>query len=116
MTNGSMSLTVPPISQSFRQQCDSGMLCSGRWEGRPKTPPFQWGAAGEVLPPHDQWLREFDSTFWGLDKLVEPALLQQNANFMERDVKETRDVLLQWAGALQAIFTIYQLQVLHKVS
>lgn len=30
---------------------------------------------------------------------------------MERDIKETRDVLLQWAGSLQAIFTIYQLQV-----
>lgn len=64
-----------------------------------------------MLPPHDQWLKEFDCTFWGLDKLVEPALLQQNANVMERDMKETRDVLLQWAGPLQAIFTIYQLQV-----
>lgn len=63
------------------------------------------------MPPHDQWLRNFDGIFWGLDKLVEPALLQQNPNFLERDLKETRDVLLQWAGALQAIFTIYQLQV-----
>ena len=67
-----------------------------------------------MLPPHDQWLREFDCTFWGLDKLVEPALLQQNANFMERDIKETRDVLLQRAGPLQSIFTIYQLQVSSK--
>lgn len=82
-----------------------------RWEGRPKTPPFQWGAAGEVVPPHDQWLKDFDCSFWGLDKLVEPALLQQNPNFLERDLKETKDVFLQWAGALQAVFTIYQLQV-----
>ena len=64
-----------------------------------------------MLPPHDQWLRDFDGSAWGLDKLVEPALLQQNPNFLERDLQETRDVLLQWAGALQAIFTIYQLQV-----
>lgn len=64
-----------------------------------------------MLPPHDQWLREYDCAFWGLDKLVEPALLQQNANYMERDLKETRDVLMQWAGSLQAVFTIYQLQV-----
>lgn len=63
------------------------------------------------MPPHDQWLRDFDGTSWGLEKLVEPALLQQNPIFLERDLKETRDVLLQWAGALQAIFTIYQLQV-----
>lgn len=82
-----------------------------RWEGRPKTPPFRWGAAGEVVPPHDQWLKDFDCSFWGLDKLVEPALLQQNPNFLERDLKETKDVFLQWAGALQAVFTIYQLQV-----
>ena len=82
-----------------------------RWEGRPKTPPFQWGAAGEVVTPHDQWLKDFDCSFWGLEKLVEPALLQQNPNFLERDLKETRDVFLQWAGALQAVFTIYQLQV-----
>ena len=42
---------------------------------------------------------------------MEPALLQQNPNFLERDLKETKDVFLQWAGALQAVFTIYQLQV-----
>ena len=64
-----------------------------------------------MVPPHDQWLKDFDCSFWGLDKLVEPALLQQNPNFLERDLKETKDVLLQWAGALQAVFTIYQLQV-----
>lgn len=87
------------------------LLLLVRWEGRPKTPPFQWGAAGEVVPPHDQWLKDFDCSFWGLDKLVEPALLQQNPNFLERDLKETKDVFLQWAGALQAVFTIYQLQV-----
>ena len=64
-----------------------------------------------MVPPHDQWLKDFDCSFWGLDKLVEPALLQQNPNLLERDLKETKDVFLQWAGALQAVFTIYQLQV-----
>ncbi|DBA76978.1 hypothetical protein WJX77_003816 [Trebouxia sp. C0004] len=94
----------------FVEYSDGPIAYKARWEGRPRTPPFQWGAAGEVLPPHDQWLRDFDGSAWGLDKLVEPALLQQNPNLLERDLQETRDVLLQWAGALQAIFTIYQLQ------
>ena len=109
----SLSFLGLPISlHSFPfNRISSALRYACRWEGRPRTPPFQWGAAGEVLPPHDQWLRDFDGSAWGLDKLVEPALLQQNPNFLDRDLQETRDVLLQWAGALQAIFTIYQLQV-----
>lgn len=110
-------LGLPMSLHSFPfNRIRSALCCARRWEGRPSTPPFQWGAAGEVLPPHDQWLRDFDGSAWGLDKLVEPALLQQNPNILERDLQETRDVLLQWAGALQAIFTIYQLQAggMHK--
>lgn len=106
--DGCLCPLADPPSLSYRKPA---LHAKCRWDGRPKTPPFQWGAAGEVLPPHDQWLKDFDGAVWGLDKLVEPALLQQNPNFLERDLKETRDVLLQWAGALQGIFTIYQLQV-----
>ena len=46
-----------------------------RWEGRPRTPPFKWGDQGEILPPHDQWLRDMDLKAEGLGALIEPDLL-----------------------------------------
>ena len=64
--------------------------CCGRWEGRPSTPPFQWGDSGEVLPPHDQWLRDMNMAAWGLDKLVEPALLLQDPGFLHQDLQATK--------------------------
>eukprot|EP00891_Asterochloris_glomerata_P007683 jgi/Astpho2/7683/fgenesh1_pg.00115_%23_75_t len=80
------------------------------WDGRPSTPPFQWGDSGEVLPPHDQWLRDMNMAAWGLDKLVEPALLLKDPEFLHQDLQATKDVLMQWGGALQAVFTVFQLQ------
>ena len=64
--------------------------CCGRWEGRPSTPPFQWGDSGEVLPPHDQWLRDMNMAAWGLDKLVEPALLLTDPEFLHQDLQATK--------------------------
>lgn len=51
-------------------------LWPDRWEGRPRTPPFKWGEKGEVLPPHDMWLRELNLRREGLEVLVEVDLIR----------------------------------------
>mmetsp|Transcript_37672 Transcript_37672/g.83892 ORF Transcript_37672/g.83892 Transcript_37672/m.83892 type:complete len:441 (-) Transcript_37672:2613-3935(-) len=78
-----------------------------RWEGRPRTPPFKWGDQGEVVPPHDTWLRELDLKQEGLAALVEADLLKTDPSILERDLDKVKELLMQYAGSMQMIF-LYQ--------
>lgn len=40
----------------FVEYSAGAVAFQARWEGRPTTPPFQWGDEGIVLPAHDVWL------------------------------------------------------------
>ncbi|KAK9811334.1 hypothetical protein WJX72_002031 [[Myrmecia] bisecta] len=88
---------------------DGPVAYKARWEGRPVTPPFEWGDGGEVVPPHDAWLRHLDMRTHELDRLVDPDLAKQ-AGATERDLQAAKDMLYQNAGALQAVFTLYEFQ------
>jgi hypothetical protein len=72
--------------------CDPGWCCAWlcRWEGRPSTPPFQWGGTCELLPPHDSWLRALDLRQEGLAGLVE--------GLEEGELAATQQLLVQHAG------------------
>ncbi|KAL6756834.1 hypothetical protein V8C86DRAFT_2641855 [Haematococcus lacustris] len=75
-----------------------------RWEGRPRTPPFKWGERGEILPPHDTWLRELDLKHEGLGGLVEVELLRTDPTLLDKDLGKTKELLMHHAGALQMMF------------
>jgi hypothetical protein len=81
-----------------------------RWEGRPNTPPFQWGKEGEIGPTDNEWLNEMDLKSLGLDALVNPDLVAQNRAALEQDLHAVHNVLLQYAGGLQALFKFYDSQ------
>lgn len=81
-----------------------------RWEGRPNTPPFQWGEEGIVGPSDHEWLEELDLKAYGVDKLVNEDLVAQNPAALEQDLHATKEVLKQYAGGLQAIFKYYESQ------
>ena len=93
---GAIARVLPVFDMQLRhlhaQPSSAYIVCAycGRWEGRPSTPPFQWGDSGEVLPPHDQWLRDMNMAAWGLDKLVEPALLLTDPGFLHQDLQATK--------------------------
>ncbi len=78
-----------------------GAFARGRWEGRPRTPPFKWGEQGEILPPHDTWLQELSLQKEGLASLVEQDLLRADPSMLEQDLERTKELLVQHAGALQ---------------
>jgi len=78
-----------------------------RWEGRPNTPPFQWGKEGEIGPSENEWLDEMDMKFYGLDKLVSPDLVAQNPAALDQDLFAVKEVLRQYAGGLQALYKYY---------
>lgn len=78
-----------------------------RWEGRPRTPPFQWDGDAEVVPPHDAWLRELDLRQEGLAALLEPDLVAQDPSTANADLERTKDLIIQHAGGLQMMFWCY---------
>jgi hypothetical protein len=55
-----------------------------RWEGRPNTPPFQWGKEGEIGPTDNEWLNEMDLSALGLAALVNADLVAQNRAALEQ--------------------------------
>jgi hypothetical protein len=70
--------------------CDTTFLiCRCRWEGRPHSPPFQWGADGEVIPAHDTWLMELDLMKEGASVLVD-AESARDAAAVEEDLRVGR--------------------------
>ncbi|GAX72798.1 hypothetical protein CEUSTIGMA_g253.t1 [Chlamydomonas eustigma] len=73
-----------------------------RWEGRPRTPPFKWGEAGEELPPHDTWLRELDLVQEGIMSLIDTTVFATNG--ISEDLEVVKDVLMRNAGAMQMVF------------
>lgn len=79
-----------------------------RWEGRPKSPPFQWNDDGEVVPRHDMWLLNMDLKAEGLTPLVPEDLLARDPGALEKDLAAVKDTLHQYAGALQMAFTYYE--------
>mmetsp|Transcript_25674 Transcript_25674/g.35459 ORF Transcript_25674/g.35459 Transcript_25674/m.35459 type:complete len:438 (-) Transcript_25674:64-1377(-) len=79
-----------------------------RWEGRPRTPPFQWGEEGEIGASEHEWLEEMDLRALGVDKLVSQDLISQNPAALQQDLAATKDVLRQYAGGLQALYKYYE--------
>ena len=68
---------------------------TARWEGRPPTPPFQWGMDGAMGPSDMEWLENLDPKGSGMDKFVNPDLVAVNPGAMDADLKQTMDVLYE---------------------
>ena len=80
-----------------------------RWEGRPKTPPFRWGADGLIGATDQDWLEDgLDMYAYGVDDLVNESLAQVSPEAKDEDVKATHAVLVKNGGILQAIFKYYE--------
>jgi hypothetical protein len=71
------------------------------WDGRPKTPPFQWSdaAGGEATAPHDAWMSALDPAREGLGALQEPEFLAAAPGGGAADLALVKDLLVQHAGA-----------------
>lgn len=54
-----------------------------------------------MLPPHDTWLHELDLKAEGLGSLVEADLLRADASLLDKDLAKTKELLVQYAGAIQ---------------
>lgn len=79
-----------------------------RWEGRPVTPPFQWGEGGPVRPSESEWLEALDFHAHGVEKLVNEDLVAANAAALQQDLDATKEVLLKYGGLLQAVYKYYE--------
>ena len=80
-----------------------------RWEGRPRTPPFEWAEGESALGSPADWVDEIDLKAHGIDELMEDEI--RLINGVEKDLKETKEVLKRYAGALQAFFIYYENEV-----
>jgi palmitoyltransferase ZDHHC9/14/18 len=79
-----------------------------RWEGRPSTPPFRWGANGEVAPSSElAWLEELDLEAFGAGRLVNESLASASSTAAAEDLAGALNALKTHAGCLQALFTLY---------
>jgi hypothetical protein len=72
-----------------------------RWDGRPTTPPFKWGEEGIIGPSDHEWLEEMDMKAFGIDSLVDEAMVTANPASLDQDLNATKEVLRQYAGGLQ---------------
>ena len=80
-----------------------------RWEGRPKTPPFRWGADGLIGATDQDWLEDgLDLYAFGVDDLVNESLAQVSPEAKDDDIKATHAVLVKYGGILQAVFKYYE--------
>lgn len=113
--------TIMDVDIVLNEVCDEGDSLTvefshgpeafkARWEGRPNTPPFQWGKEGEIGPTDNEWLNEMDLSALGLAALVNADLVAQNRAALEQDLAAVHAVLLQYAGGLQALFKFYDSQ------
>lgn len=78
-----------------------------RWEGRPDTPPFQWGDEGVVLPGPDLWLQQVDLCHENIDQLIPSGAKDEDAQ-PKQDLDAVKALLLQHCGSLQACFLVYE--------
>ena len=76
-----------------------------RWEGRPRTPPFKWSGDGEVIMPHDTWLKELDLKQEGVEALVDHDSVRDEAG-LDTDLGDVKKLLLQHAGQIQVMLYI----------
>jgi hypothetical protein len=84
---------------------------TARWEGRPDTPPFQWGDEGVVLPSHNLWLQNLDMQHENLEQLVDHGVRGQDPGAAQQDLDAVKALLMQHAGSLQATFLVFECQV-----
>lgn len=75
-----------------------------RWEGRPRTPPFEWVEGEAALDSQADWVEDIDLRAHGIDELMEDEI----PNSVDKDLKETKEALKRYAGALQALFMYYE--------
>jgi palmitoyltransferase ZDHHC9/14/18 len=80
---------------------------TSRWEGRPSTPPFEWGpdeTVDEMRARDRDWLaRDLDLRTFGIDELVAESVEDADA-----DLAAALEKLNEYGGALQALFKIYE--------
>mmetsp|Transcript_3904 Transcript_3904/g.9377 ORF Transcript_3904/g.9377 Transcript_3904/m.9377 type:complete len:440 (-) Transcript_3904:98-1417(-) len=80
-----------------------------RWDGRPKTPPFRWGADGLIGATDEDWLQDgLDLHAFAVDDMVSEDLARVSPDAKDQDIKATHALLVKHGGALQAMFKFYE--------
>ncbi|GMH35101.1 hypothetical protein BSKO_02969 [Bryopsis sp. KO-2023] len=95
-------------SELHVEYSDGPLAYRARWDGRPSTPPFKWGEGGEELPPHDAWLTELDLKTEGGGVLLSKLHPEQDPSSGMEDLARVKEILVKYAGALQATFLYYE--------
>lgn len=81
-----------------------------RWEGRPTTPPFKWGADGLIGVSDTDWLDTMDLAGFGVGDLVNEQLVDVNPQAKEQELVELHKVLMKYGGLLLCCFKYYESQ------
>ena len=77
---------------------EAWLVCTCRWEGRPKSPPLTWELSATAAEPSPSaWLEDLDLAAEGLAALQEQSE-RQDAAAAEASLARLREVLLQHAG------------------
>eukprot|EP00899_Mesostigma_viride_P028531 jgi/Mesvir1/8863/Mv02758-RA.1 len=81
---------------------------TARWEGRPATPRFLWGANMGQEDKSGDLVASLDLRHYGVDKLLGEQVPSNSAIAMEEALASVKTVLAEHAGALQGLFQYYE--------